>query len=194
MNYQAAYDRLIETRKAQETPCDYHEDHHIIPRCLGGADGPENMVSLTAREHFIAHRLLAKIHPDNTGLMFAVTAFRMLRKDRKLNSRQFGIARKASSDAARRLAAERRLAAAEAYSPPNPQLWAKYSATVLEIAAEGKFYYQTRGHRAKPSARNKARNKIKYTCPHCGKIGKGPNMKRYHLDNCKHRPPNTEAT
>ena len=22
-------------------------------------------------------------------------------------------------------------------------------------------------------------------CPHCGKIGKGPNMTRYHFDNCK---------
>lgn len=24
-----------------------------------------------------------------------------------------------------------------------------------------------------------------YTCPHCNKIGKGPNMARYHFDNCK---------
>lgn len=24
-----------------------------------------------------------------------------------------------------------------------------------------------------------------YECPHCGKIGKGPNMKRYHFNNCK---------
>lgn len=25
-------------------------------------------------------------------------------------------------------------------------------------------------------------------CPHCSKIGKGPNMKRYHFDNCKQKP------
>ena len=25
------------------------------------------------------------------------------------------------------------------------------------------------------------------TCPHCDKVGKGPNMKRYHFDNCKYR-------
>lgn len=24
-------------------------------------------------------------------------------------------------------------------------------------------------------------------CPHCNKVGKGPNMSRYHFDNCKHR-------
>lgn len=27
-----------------------------------------------------------------------------------------------------------------------------------------------------------------FTCPHCGKTGKGPNMKRYHFDNCKANP------
>ena len=26
------------------------------------------------------------------------------------------------------------------------------------------------------------------TCPHCGLSGKGPNMKRYHFDNCKKKP------
>ena len=26
-----------------------------------------------------------------------------------------------------------------------------------------------------------------YTCPHCGTIGKGPNMSRYHFENCKHK-------
>ncbi len=36
-------------------------------------------------------------------------------------------------------------------------------------------------------ARNKA-NPIKYrkvTCPHCGKVGGGPAIKRWHFDNCK---------
>jgi len=35
------------------------------------------------------------------------------------------------------------------------------------------------------SNRNKVYNSIEYTCPHCQKVGKGPNMKRYHFDNCK---------
>ena len=26
---------------------------------------------------------------------------------------------------------------------------------------------------------------IEVTCPHCSKVGKGPNMTRYHFDNCK---------
>lgn len=39
----------------------YCEKHHIIPRSMGGSDKNENLVNLTAREHFIAHRLLVKM-------------------------------------------------------------------------------------------------------------------------------------
>lgn len=40
---------------------EYCECHHIIPKSLGGSDEKSNLVNLTAREHFIAHRLLVKI-------------------------------------------------------------------------------------------------------------------------------------
>lgn len=30
-------------------------------------------------------------------------------------------------------------------------------------------------------------NRTERTCPHCGKVGKGPNMSRYHFDKCKQR-------
>ena len=39
----------------------YAEKHHIIPRSLGGSDDIENLVILTAREHFICHLLLTKM-------------------------------------------------------------------------------------------------------------------------------------
>ena len=40
---------------------EYYEKHHIIPKSLGGTNEKENLVSLTAREHFICHLLLLKI-------------------------------------------------------------------------------------------------------------------------------------
>lgn len=40
----------------------YKEKHHIIPRSLGGSDNKENLVDLTAREHFICHWLLTKMY------------------------------------------------------------------------------------------------------------------------------------
>lgn len=71
MNYKAHYDRLIERAKTREKPDVYTEDHHIIPRCIGGTDDPENLVSLTAEEHLTAHLLLAKIHKDKPKLWMA---------------------------------------------------------------------------------------------------------------------------
>ena len=39
----------------------YIEVHHIIPKCLGGLDTVDNLIELTAREHFICHWLLTKM-------------------------------------------------------------------------------------------------------------------------------------
>ena len=71
MNYQKHYDRLIE-RANNRVMCGYSENHHIIPRCIGGSDKIENIVKLTAREHFLAHLLLVKIYPNERKLLFAV--------------------------------------------------------------------------------------------------------------------------
>jgi hypothetical protein len=39
----------------------YIEEHHIIPKSLGGTNKKENLVNLTGREHFICHWLLTKM-------------------------------------------------------------------------------------------------------------------------------------
>lgn len=70
MNYRQHYDNLI--ARAAGRKCEgYVEKHHIVPRCMGGSDAADNLVKLTAREHFLAHQLLCKIHPDVSGLVFA---------------------------------------------------------------------------------------------------------------------------
>lgn len=61
MNYSTHYTSLINRAKNRTLSC-YTESHHIFPKCLGGTDDPENLVDLSAREHYIAHILLAKIH------------------------------------------------------------------------------------------------------------------------------------
>lgn len=63
MNYQRIYDQLIADRLANPPSVDeYAEVHHILPRCMGGADDAENLVRLRPEDHFFAHLLLAKIH------------------------------------------------------------------------------------------------------------------------------------
>ena len=42
----------------------YTERHHIIPKSLGGSNKKNNLVRLTAREHFICHLLLPRMVND----------------------------------------------------------------------------------------------------------------------------------
>ena len=66
MDYQKIYNQLIQKRltdSLSKKDC-YCESHHIIPRSEGGSDDDDNKVNLTAREHYIAHLLLAKIYND----------------------------------------------------------------------------------------------------------------------------------
>ena len=49
MNYLSIYNSLIAKRKTNILSDDiYGELHHIIPRCQGGDDSPENLIRLTA--------------------------------------------------------------------------------------------------------------------------------------------------
>ena len=71
MDYQKIYNQIIERAKTRQLE-DYSEKHHIIPKCLGGDDTKENLVKLTAREHFLCHRLLCELYPDNKKLKYAL--------------------------------------------------------------------------------------------------------------------------
>lgn len=72
MNYRKVYEDLVRSRSLSRSVSGYYERHHIKPRCLGGADEKDNMVTLTAREHYIAHKLLCKMYPDNIKLRQSV--------------------------------------------------------------------------------------------------------------------------
>jgi len=79
-----------ETRIKSKT--EYFENHHIIPRSLGGINKKENLVLLYPREHFICHLLLVKFTTGNAKkkMMFALSFF----TTRNLYSRQHDIATK----------------------------------------------------------------------------------------------------
>ena len=71
MNYQKHYNLLVERAK-NRTLIGYTEKHHIIPECMNGSNDKDNLVRLTPEEHYVAHQLLVKMHPDNNRLVFAV--------------------------------------------------------------------------------------------------------------------------
>lgn len=80
MDHHAVYNRIIENARSREVdPSVYYEQHHVIPRSLGGTDAASNLVALTAREHFICHTLLVHMHTGQhkRKMMWALNAMRM---------------------------------------------------------------------------------------------------------------------
>lgn len=102
MNYEKNYyDYINYVKFSNRELNDYYEVHHIIPKCLGGSDEKDNLIKLTAREHFLAHYLLTKIYPNSNKLL---DAFRMMgtknnEQNRYINSRLYESKRKEFSKA-----------------------------------------------------------------------------------------------
>lgn len=71
MNYKKIHDKIVgraRTRKLNG----YVEKHHIVPKSLGGSSSKNNLVELTAREHYIIHKLLVEMYPTNKKLRYAL--------------------------------------------------------------------------------------------------------------------------
>jgi hypothetical protein len=58
--YSKCYFRIIEVAKNRKLDIEYIEKHHVLPKSLGGDNSKENIVEITAKEHFICHLLLPK--------------------------------------------------------------------------------------------------------------------------------------
>ena len=87
MNYLRIYNNIIYTAQQRILPPEtYKENHHIRPRGIGGTDINTNVVSITAKEHFICHHLLTKLYPDNIkilmGFWIMVNGFTTIYQDR----------------------------------------------------------------------------------------------------------------
>lgn len=85
--YTRWYYNIINIAKARVPDSSrYTEKHHIIPKSLNGDDTIENLVALTAREHFICHWLLTKMvtKKEKRSMIFAL---RMLKASSKNHDR-----------------------------------------------------------------------------------------------------------
>jgi hypothetical protein len=91
MNYQRIYDAICNRAKKEKniriqnkkdfkkdpSTGKYYEGHHIVPKCIGGTGESHqwedpNIVLLTPKEHYMAHRLLTCIYPSNARLHYAL--------------------------------------------------------------------------------------------------------------------------
>lgn len=192
MNYQKIYDQIVERAKSRIMD-GYMERHHIVPRSLGGSDDITNLVSLTAREHYLCHWLLAKYtNNKKMWLAFSMMSVYSDKHQRIKNGRMF----------------ERsRIARSYAMSAEGNPMFGKKSACVkhteetkqkIRISKLGKKRDTfdrspaSQDTKDKISAANKGKtphNKGKISpkskCIHCDKMVDAMNMSRWHGDKCK---------
>lgn len=161
--------------------------HHIIPRHMGGTDAPSNLVELSIEEHAEAHRLLyeqyGRIEDKRAwmGLSKMMTGEEIIKE----------ILRQPKTEEHKRKISE-----AHKGKPKPWLIGSKHGAgnagkpkteehkKNISLGKTGKTR-EPFSEEWKQALRDaKARQPIK-TCPHCGLEGKGPNMTRYHFDNCK---------
>jgi len=105
MDYKKLYKNLIESRKflgRKKYEGELFHRHHIVPKSLGGSSEKENIVLLTPKEHFIAHRLLVKCQKNNTlnqyKMMCALKRFISFKMN--LSPRQYEVIQKEHAKAA----------------------------------------------------------------------------------------------
>jgi 5-methylcytosine-specific restriction endonuclease McrA len=175
--YTRIYNSIIEQAKSR-TLSGYTETHHIIPKSLGGSNNADNLVPLTAREHFICHRLLTKM-TEGEGWRCMTKAVRFMSHNKSktkhiTNGRTYQYLREQNS-----------LAQTGEKNHFYGKKHTKETRAIISAKSKGQ-----RNHCVPHSEEAKAKiaaGVFKGKCPHCGKEGRGNLMKRWHFDNCKHK-------
>lgn len=177
----------------------YVEKHHMFPKCLCETNeeklDKENLVVLSAKEHFIAHKLLSEMFEGNLKrkMLYALSAL-SFRKDgvRILDEDDYAVTKEASRLAKKGipLSEEHKQKIKNKFAEYNPNKGRIISAETKKkqsLAKIGKPHYHSDETRKKLSAARIGliiENKI---CPHCGKSGKPGAMGKWHFDNCRKR-------
>jgi hypothetical protein len=78
LNYQRIYAEFIASRKTLEPGLvasgQYKERHHIVPRSMGGSNAKDNLIWLTAGDHFFAHEVLARVYGGKMWIALGLMA------------------------------------------------------------------------------------------------------------------------
>jgi len=193
--YTRWYYSIIQQAQIRTLPTDvYSEKHHIIPKSLGGNNGSDNLVKLTAREHFICHRLLSKMVTDVNKRKMTFAIWSMVNQDHskqrlrhKVNSYTYEILRKQVSLASSQLNKG-------VPKPYKTWLGKKHSSDSKKLQSSVKQGDKNpmwgRQHnestKLSMSITQKGISKPKFQCHKCGKIvGGKSNLERWHGDKCK---------
>lgn len=87
--YTTWYYNIIAKAKIRVKTNEYLEVHHIIPKSLGGRNEFDNLVELTAKEHFICHRLLVKMTTGTAKKSMAFAIWQMSSLNNKVSKNRY---------------------------------------------------------------------------------------------------------
>lgn len=210
--YTRIYESII-ARARSRANNNYVERHHIILKSLGGNNSKENLVELTAREHFICHKLLVKMTEGKNKTKMRYAVYRFIQNNpyqqRKLTSRDYEYLRKQVALAnkerpgpwkGKTLSAEHRKNLSVATK--GKKLGPKSEEHKRKISESKKGHFQSKETRekrskaliggkrndetkAKMSAWQKGKTKPKVKCEYCNKEISLMNYHRWHGKNCK---------
>lgn len=182
--YLSRYLKIIDHAKNNQQTTGYTEVHHILPKSMGGNNAKQNLIKLTARQHFICHWMLWKAY-RNKQMAHAFWLMQNRTHYPKSSSKIYSKLKEFQSLKMKennpQLREDVRKKNSEARKKNNPM---KSADSRKALSRSLKHRYKTIGH----SSTGKEWTQENITCPHCGKRGGVSNMKRYHLDNCKNKP------
>ena len=192
----------------------YTERHHIIPKSFGGPNKNENLVRLSAREHFLVHWLLTKMCKSsdhkikmNHALLRLMSASESLELH-KWSKWQYEIAKNKKTVALKearmngndpRLGKKHSLEAKEKMR--NAKLGVKRDPSKISYLKErrhteetkqkisaslyGRVFSEESRKKSSETQKGKSQNKTVLVCDKCGHENYATQIKRYHNDNCR---------
>lgn len=197
MNYQRIHDAIID-RARNRTLMGYREKHHVIPRCMGGVDTADNLVELTAREHFIIHKLLVEIYPDVVKLVYAYwmmsrnVSNSKYNREYRVSNRDYERAKTLFSEVSsirqkgKSLSEEHKQKLRIAAKTRKTRIPITHSEeTKQKLSALWKGTTRSIEDRKKISDGQRGKKRKLVTCPYCNKTGGNNGMSQWHFDKCK---------
>lgn len=193
--YTKIYFQIINRAKSR-TNLQYVESHHILPKSMGGSNKSDNLVLLTAREHYICHLLLTRMTTgtDKQKMFLALDCFTkplVNQRNVRPNSRFVAQAR---VEAAQYLSQLRK---GNATRPAGTYRHSAETRLKQSTSSKG-IVKRPAGFSHPPDVIEKMKNNrkgkglgntpwnkgLEQNCPHCGKLVRGT-LNRWHGDRCK---------
>lgn len=214
MNYHQIYNELIDRARNRKLE-GYKERHHIIPRCIHGLDTEDNIVELTAKEHYMAHRLLTEIYPNNSKIKYAYWMMCSMETESqtryKVSAKSYEYAKQLISTRTSETKQKISKSLKQSYDSGKRKKWnlgktmpsefgEKISKAKKGMVGTNKGILMSEdqkqkirntllGHEVTQSTKNKISETLLsrplITCPHCSKSSRGTSFKVYHFENCK---------